>query len=252
VAHFKVAAPLIETLSGLSPEQALYVTAAVTLIAVLPGGMRSLTWTQSVQYFVIMLACLAPAGYLTAQNLGAGTAIGQDFGALLLGNLSLVELGATREIGLSAVVLGLGVAAHPAFLARAESAASSRDAVASMGWAFIFAVALVVLGLVFAQALGASGAEASAGGGGFMRLVAIFSVLPAVLAGLVVAGMLTALFALGQAALLSAGSALSHDVWDETLDTRGPEGRRILVARLILIALTASAVWLAPRWRVEA
>ena len=31
-------------------------------MAALPGGMRSLTWTQAIQYFVIALACLVPIG----------------------------------------------------------------------------------------------------------------------------------------------------------------------------------------------
>ena len=68
----------------ITPEHALYVAAALTLMAALPGGMRSLTWTQAIQYFVIALACLVPSGFLALSGPTAEDPIAQDFGALLL------------------------------------------------------------------------------------------------------------------------------------------------------------------------
>jgi len=63
---------------------------------------------------------------------------------------------------------------------------------------------------------------------------------------------LAALFALGQAALFAAATALSHDIFDEIVDRKGPEGRRIFVARIILVGVAAGAVALVPLWQVEA
>ena len=51
----------------------------------------------------------------------------------------------------------------------------------------------------------------------------------------------------GQAALFSAATALSHDLFDEIVDRRGPEGRRILVARIILIGVAAGAAAFVPK-----
>jgi cation/acetate symporter len=66
VAHVETSGPLLSMLLNLAPEQGVYVATGLTLCAVLPGGMRSLTWTQMVQYFLIAAACLLPAGFLSA------------------------------------------------------------------------------------------------------------------------------------------------------------------------------------------
>jgi cation/acetate symporter len=72
--------------------------------------------------------------------------------------------------------------------------------------------------------------------------------LSGVVAGLALAGTLSVLLALGQAVLFSAVSALSHDLWDEIVDKRGPEGRRIVVARLLIAGVAALAAFLTVRW----
>ena len=64
VAHLKIAADLIGKIVPTTPPHALVAAAALTAFAALPGGMRSLTWTQAIQYFVIAVACLAPLGFL--------------------------------------------------------------------------------------------------------------------------------------------------------------------------------------------
>jgi cation/acetate symporter len=67
----------------------------------------------------------------------------------------------------------------------------------------------------------------------------------------VLAGALAALFAIGVASLFAATTAISHDIWDEIVDRRGPEGRRIIVARLTLIAVAACAAAFVPLLNVE-
>ena len=89
-------------------------------------------------------------------------------------------------------------------------------------------------------------------GGEPIQLSALFALLPAVLAGLLLAGTLAALLSLGQAALFSATTAISHDIWDEIIDRRGPEGRRIMVARVILVGVAAGGVMLASLWPGDA
>ena len=74
VAHLKIAGPLIATLLRITPEHALYAATVLTAITTLPGGMRSFTWTQAIQYFVIALACIVPAAFLVLDSSGADTA----------------------------------------------------------------------------------------------------------------------------------------------------------------------------------
>ncbi len=251
VAHLKIAGPLLELLLRITPEHAFYAAAGLSVIAALPGGMRSLTWTQAIQYFVIALACLVPVGYLTLSEPSAESAIAQDFGALLILNLPAWSGIAAAHWALPALLAAIGAASLPHLMARALTAPSPREAGTSMIWGVLFSGMLVMAGLVLAGILvEAAGPEPV--GAGLSQLAALLSTLPAVLSGLVLAGALAALFALGQAALFSAASALSHDVFDEIVDRRGPEGRRIVVARLILVGVAAGAAALAPLWRAEA
>ena len=253
LAHLKIASVLLETLTGLSPQHALWLAAGMTALPVLAGGMRSLTWTQAVQYFVAVLACLAPAGYLTVQGAPAETVIAGEFGALLIGNLPTRGAEVLADFALPALFMGLAAAALPHVMARALAAHSERGAATSMVWGLMFSVTLVTAGLVLSQVFaGMLDVTAPVAEGNLLQLAALFAALPAVLAGLVVAGALAALLAVGQAALFSASTALSHDVWDEMFDPRGPEGRRIVIARLILIGVLAIAAAMVPLWRIGA
>ena len=81
---------------------------------------------------------------------------------------------------------------------------------------------------------------------------ALFSALPSVLAGLVLAGIAAALLSLGQAALFAAASSLSRNAWQAVTVRRGREGRRIFAARLVVLAVAAGGAAAAVQWRSEA
>lgn len=121
-----------------------------------------------------------------------------------------------------------------------------------MVWSVLFAILLAASGLVLAEFLIGMGLPSPPPGGGVPQLAAVLVSLPATLAGLVLAGVLAALFALGQAALFAAATALSHDIFDEVIDRKGPEGRRIFVARIVLVAVAAGAAALVPVWQADA
>ncbi len=254
VAHLKIAAPLIATLLGITPEHALYAAAGLTAMAALPGGMRSLSWTQAIQYFVIALACVVPAAFFASGEPVSESAIAAQFNTLLIRSLPDWQSAGAAGWVLPFLLAALGAASLPHLNARALSAPSGREAVTSMMWAVLFSFVLVLAGFVLFELLaGAVAPDASQGAvGGLVQLAALFSALPSVLAGLLLAGTLAALFSLGQAALFSAAAAISHDVWDEIIDRKGPEGRRIMLARLILIGVSAGAVALVPLWQAEA
>ena len=255
LAQLKIVTTLLQTLLGLTPSHALFAAAGLTAIAALPGGMRSLSWAQGVQYFVIALACLVPAGFLAAQEGAMDTALSQDFGVLMIGNLPAWGAGTLGGFALPAAGLALGAASLPFLLTRGLTATSPREATASMLWALLLSIFLVVAALLLAQLLLAAGGRESATGtaanGDIMQLATLFGAPPVVFAALVMAGLFAALFSVGQAALFSAATAISHDLWDEAVDRKGTEGRRILVARLILIAVAAFAAALASVWPIQ-
>ena len=249
LAHFKVASSLLATLTGLDPRHALLGAAALTALPALAGGMRSLTWTQAVQYFVVLLACLAPAAYLSLE----GEALPGGFGLLLLGNLPAWGSEAFARFAVPTLFMVLAAASLPHLMARALAAPSGREAGASLAWGALFSLALVIVGLVFWQVLSKAGGLAIevGAGGDFLQLAALFATLPTFMAGLVAAGALAALFSLGQAALFSAATSIAHDVF-EVVDPRGAETLRIVLARIIVVILAAAAAALLPLWRIDA
>ena len=116
------------------------------------------------------------------------------------------------------LLAALGTASLPHLLAGSLASRSEREAGTAMGWAVVLSMLLAAIGLMLASALPA------AIDSGMPDLPRLLSPLSAVLTGLVVAGGLASLFALGQAALFSAAATLSHDLYDEVLDRRGTGG----------------------------
>ena len=252
LAHLETSGPLLSTLLNLTPEAGFYVVTGLTLCAILPGGMRSLTWTQMVQYFVVALACLLPAGFLIASGWADGWENAPGLQPLLPRLIGPLQAGGLGALALPIFVLAAGVASLSPFLARPPAARDGRQARMAMLWAALCGMALVAGSLVLGQVLAsqsAGGIPASGLGGDPLLLATpIFAGMPSVLAGLVMAGLLAGLLAIGQAALLSAAGAFSHDLWDALVDKRAPEGRRLFMARLVVIAVALAATWLSLRF----
>ena len=245
----QVAAVLVANIFRLAPEHALYAVAALTAIAALPGGMRSLSWTQAIQYFVIALAAVVTAGFVVQTDLTVGSALVETASAFLANLPDWKSVVGTQSM-LPILLTALGAASLPHHVTRALTAEPGRGATTAMTWGVFFAVLLVILGFVFAD-LFAGGEAGDFSAGALADLANRVPGLSGVVAGLALAGALAALLAFGQAVLFSAASAISHDIWDEIVDRRGPEGRRIVVARIILAGVAALAAVLAPMWGAD-
>lgn len=69
--------------------------------------------------------------------------------------------------------------------------------------------------------------------------------LPYVIAGLVAAGGLAAALSTADGLLLALANALSHDVYYKMIDRHAPTARRLIVSRVLLLAVAAGAAWVA-------
>lgn len=69
--------------------------------------------------------------------------------------------------------------------------------------------------------------------------------LPYVIAGLVAAGGLAASLSTADGLLLAIANALSHDIYYKMVDPNAPTGRRLLIARVLLIIVAVFAAWVA-------
>jgi cation/acetate symporter len=246
VGVLQITATIIGTIFGLAREPALYGSAAFIALVALPAGMRSLSWTQAIQYLVVALAAVVTAGFVIQADLTVGSVLSETASAF---STNLPNWGSMAETKLALPVLltALGAASLPHLVTRALTAEPGRGSAKSMTSGIFFAAILVVLGFVLADLF----AESRAGdfsAGALADLTNRIPGLSGVVAGLAFAGILAALLALGQAVLFSTASAISHDVWDEIIDKRGPEGRRIVVARLVLAGTAALAGFVASRW----
>jgi cation/acetate symporter len=235
-AALSAAPPLAASLADLAPDDALRLLVPLVILAVLPGGLRSLGASAAVQFAVILLGCLMPAAYLALAGGAPGAAPG------LAGTLRALADPFADAFGAGALLpflLGAaGIAALPQVCAQAAAATSPRTARLSLGWAALMLLALVIAALLLGRSFAALAVPADPGVILFDPIAAtlLLAGLPAVLAGLSAAALLAALLAAAQAALFSTASALGHDLWDETLDRHGSAGRRIIAARLCTVA----------------
>ncbi|MEZ5839832.1 MAG: sodium:solute symporter family protein [Hyphomicrobiales bacterium] len=69
--------------------------------------------------------------------------------------------------------------------------------------------------------------------------------LPYVIAGLVAAGGLAASLSTADGLLLAIANALSHDIYYKMVDPNAPTGRRLVVARVLLVVVAVFAAWVA-------
>jgi Na+(H+)/acetate symporter ActP len=203
-----------------------------------------------------MQAMLMAAGCLAAIGILAGsaeTSLGSSVGGAIVSLQALLavprENGGLAGFLLPVLLIAAGTGSLPLLLSRSLSARSPHEAARSMGWALLGAVLFIAGGLTLAAFLDS---EAGVRIGGFLagdllQQGTLLGVLPSVGSGILLAGALSALLAVGQAALLAAAATLSHDIWDEAIDRRGPAGRRIIVARLSIVVVAAGAAWLEQR-----
>ena len=247
LAILAAAEPLVSGIFGLGSDLALTLTAAALILAVLPGGVRSLTWTEIVYFFLVAFGCLFPAALLSIQAAGETSpaiASAAELEALMAPFVDPFA-GDPRGWASTLALFAIGSASLPLVLQRALTAESPRAAAGSMIWAMLFVVMLMAGALAFASSLGIWSAV---GGTGAIAPAALVADLSPVIIGLVLAALLATIFACGQAALVAAAAAVSYDLWDCILDRHGPSGRRILVARLALIGVAAGAGRLAANF----
>jgi cation/acetate symporter len=71
--------------------------------------------------------------------------------------------------------------------------------------------------------------------------------LPYVVSGLVAAGGLAAALSTADGLLLTLSNSLSHDMWYRVVSPRMTAGRRVMVSKILLLAVAFAAAWVAAR-----
>lgn len=206
-------ARLIESLTGLSYSGALFIFAVSVLIYVIIGGFRAVVLTDAVQGVVMLIGTLI----LLIATIYAGGGIGAIMDDLIAENPNLVTpFGANQTLTPAYVssfwiLVGVGVIALPQVTVRAMSYKDSR----SMHRALIIGTIVVGFIMLNMHLIGVFARPILPGievGDKVMPMIAL-EVLPAWLAGVVLAAPMAAIMSTVDSLLLLVSSAVVKDVY---------------------------------------
>jgi cation/acetate symporter len=244
VALMQEAAAIVSRALGRNDDVALYVVVAAVLLCTLAGGMHALTAVQVAQYVALIIGCLALfvifevlkfdtlsgstydpiAAALEATVRGSGLAPAHSPRSVSFGTLEAVS---NLELTLC---LMAGTVSLPHIVTRGLTTPSTREARTSAGWSLFF---IALLTLVMPTYVVLVNVEAS-------------RELSSAIFGLVAAVGLTAMLASASSLLLTIANSLGNDVHRPVFASRKAEPtRRVIVVRLLLVAITALAAYLA-------
>ena len=242
-AQFQAAGNALLEVFGMSATEAILLGAAIIVIYCLLGGFLAASITDALQAAVMMLACvLVPVATLHAA--GGFGAVSEALGRVEIAGYSdllgaSVGMAGPNMLGVGVAMgllgTGLGALGQPQLLNRIMAVRSQRErrvaAAITIGWGVVIYSGLVVLALS-ARAL------ALETGGESLFFAAARTYLPATVAGVVIAAVLSAVMSTVDSLLLAAASAVSHD---SGLRWRSP-ARALLMGRLAMVGVAVVAV----------
>ena len=238
--QFQAAGNALTEVFGMNAVEAILLGAAVILIYCLLGGFWAASITDALQAVVMLLACIiVPIAAVNAAG-GIGTVIDtlhatqhHDYFSFTGKAVGMAGIG----VAMGLFGTGLGALGQPQLLNRimAVKSASERrkGAAITIGWGIIIYTGLVCL----AFAGRATGIETGQEG---LFFAAAKAYLPAVLAGIVTAAVLSAVMSTVDSLLLAAASAVSHDMGVNYADPK----KALLFGRLAMFGVAIFAVFM--------
>jgi len=238
-AQFGAAAIAFETQFALQRWESVMLGAAVILIYALLGGFWAVSITDTLQGAIMALIAVAlpAAAVIAAGGPGAIAAtLSQTMPAAYLdpfgGEAMFVFLG--FAVGIASI--GLGAYGQPHLLARLmavrDERARKRGFAVAMSWGVAVHVGMAALALSGRALLGEVGDPE-----GLFYLMAAH-LLPAILAGVVIAAILSAVMSTVDSLLIAASAAAAHDL----RLIRILKGREVLISRTVMAAICTLAV----------
>ena len=259
---FAACGKLFSSLFGVDYMTAMLISAAVIVIYCTMGGFLAASTTDFIQSIIMTIALLAIL--LFGIHVAGGWSNVVDNAESLAGYLSLtmthnVETGTAQPYGVlnmfSMLAWGLGYFGMPHILLRfmaledADKLKLSRR-VASV-WVVISMFVAVLIGVVGSAASKAGAVPVLAGSDSetiivrFAGLLSQNGVLAALLAGLVLAGILASTMSTSDSQLLAAASSVSQNLMQDFGKIRMSKKTTMLVARLTVVIIALIGVFLA-------
>ena len=256
---FSACGKLFSTLFGVDYVAAMLVSAAVIVIYTVMGGFLAASFTDLIQSIIMTVALVVVLGFGATAAGGVDAVL--DNARSLAGYLSLNEIhvvgGGSAPYSLlticSLLAWGLGYFGMPHILLRFmaiedENKLKLSRRVAST-WVVISMGVAIVIGVV-GNAMTAAGAleELSDAETIIVRIATLISQhgpLAALLAGVILAGILAATMSTADSQLLAASSSVSQDLACDFLGLKLEGKKGMLVARSVMVAISLVAAFLA-------
>lgn len=228
------------TFSSVSSEEAIVIGGGVVLLYTLLGGFWAVSLTDTVQGLVMAatavvlpVAALIKVGGWSGLSHGLATVEQAGYMNLLGGAGGSIGLGVV--IGLLAI--GLGYPGQPHVVNRFMALKSGENALRNgqrwaMSWAVTVYCGMVLLGLCGRVLL------SSLGDGEAVFIVLTTDLFPSVLAGVLLAAVLSAIMSTADSQLLVAASSVTHDLGFKDLSPR----RSLAISRTVIVLLSLAAM----------
>ncbi len=240
-AQFAAAATAFTTNFAMSDSSSLLLGAGIVLIYCFLGGFWAASVTDTLQAMIMMLvAVLVPALAVIAaggpgQILADVATIGGDFSSFTGGHAGMVFVG--MLLGFAGI--GLGTLGQPHLLARLMAVKGERERrlgfLIAIGWGVT-----VYIGMTW-MALAARSLTPDLPSGEQVFYTLAETLLPPVLAGIVIAAILSAVMSTVDSLLLAASAAVSHDL--RLAERFGVSD--LMMSRTVMTGIVVGAVTLA-------
>lgn len=259
---FAACGKLFNSLFGVDYMTAMIFSAIIIAGYTIMGGFRAVATTDFIQSCVMTIALAVVLIYATSK--AGGTAAVMDNAKTMAGYLSLnamhdVESGGATPYGfitiISTMAWGLGYFGMPHILLRFMAIEDEKKLVLSRRvasiWVFIAMFAAICIGVVGNAVSKAQVMETLEGSASetvivkIAGLIAENGVFPALVAGVILAGILAATMSTADSQMLAAASSVSQNIVQDFFKIKLSEKKNLLVARITILVICVIAVFLA-------
>ena len=253
---FSACGKLFNSLFGVNYTVAMIVSALIIIGYTIMGGFKAVSTTDFIQSCVMTLA-LVVVFVFGVKTAGGMTAV-IDNAKALPGHLSLTHsfdpaTGSAVSYGgflgiVSTMAWGLGYFGMPHILVRFMAIEDEKKLVLSRRvatiWVFIAMAAAVLIGVV-GLGMTKAGAlvaltDSSSSETIIVKIADLISqngIFPAIVAGLILAGILAATMSTADSQMLAAASSVSENIMVEFLGMKMSEKKKLLVARIAIVVI---------------
>ena len=257
---FSACGKLFSTLFGMDYLTAMLISAAVIVIYTVMGGFLAASFTDLIQSIIMTVALVVVLGFGVTQAGGVEAVL--DNARSLTDYLSLIRIhdpatGGSEPYGLlticSLLAWGLGYFGMPHILVRFMAIEEEKKLKLSRrvatSWVVISMAAAIIIGLVGNAMTSAGVLENLADSETIIvriaSLISQFGPLPALLAGVILAGILATTMSTADSQLLAASSSVSQDLGNDFLKRDCSGKRGMIVARAVMVGISLIAAFLA-------